>query len=281
MLTCYVYTALVCLQYVPGDGMRMMSGLRWKPSCRVVLPSGFLATAVAALIVVNNPGVYYSEVDVMFLAPASSRYPNTLVTTSGSIVSTAGLVESRINGPDGGAVRPASSSATILGMGQMDGYSVRLPDNGGQWAPDFNEQLLTVQAAGPDPDVVNQVRDRLVAAIRQDLADLQDEAGVATVNRISTRLSPSVPSTIYNDGDRKRALGMTLLLGAGVTGALAALVRRPRLRLLPRTLVPQPGREVSSTNRGSRPQPSHYGDGDEDWQSWEERVRVAHSHQHQ
>lgn len=191
----------------------------------VVVIVGLVLTGASLGYVLQRPGVHYSSVSALFMAPASSQYPNRLVTTSSGVVATAGLVESLINGPDSGRVRHASSRVTLLGEGEDDTSLVRLPDNGGQWAPNFNEQRLVLEVVGAEPDLVGERQRALMADVEQRLQSLQRAAKVADVNLITVRFSPSTPEVSYHNGNPKRATAMTLLLGLGATyvAALAAL----------------------------------------------------------
>ncbi|WP_162802949.1 hypothetical protein [Ornithinimicrobium avium] len=184
-------------------------GAWWR---NLVAAAVLLGVLVAGVVVQRHPGTYYSTVDVMFLAPVSARNPNAVVTTSGSVVSTASVVERVLNGPDGAGVRNASSRVTLLGERRLHDEAVRLPDNGGQWAPDFDEQLLTVEVTGDDPEDVARRRDALVATVDATLRQLQDDQGVDRFNRITTRLSPAAPTVTYHEGNRKRAFAMLVLM---------------------------------------------------------------------
>jgi hypothetical protein len=191
---------------------------------------GVVCTSVLGALVFTHGGVYWSRNEIVFLAPSSRLYPNSLKTTSEDLIITAGIVAKRINGTH---VLPkvASPDVTLVGRGVTDGYWVALPDTGGQWAPNFAEQLLDVQVVGPTEEVVRERQAELVQRIDDELEALQVDAGVEPVNRITTKLVPVTPSVRYVAGDRRRALLMTAVLGAGATlGVMVLLESRRRAR---------------------------------------------------
>jgi hypothetical protein len=201
-------------------------GRRW-----TVVMVGLVCTAIAVVMAGHHQGVYWSRTQVVFLAPASSLYPNSLKTVSDDIIMTAGVVAKRVNGT---TVMPkmAAPDVTLFGRGITDGYSVLLPDTGGQWAPNFGQQMLEIQVVGPSAKVVSERRRALVDRISGELAALQDDAGVAAVNRITVKLVPNGADVRYAAGQPLRAVVMTALLGTsmviGLVGLLEMMARRRR-----------------------------------------------------
>ncbi|HMO10732.1 MAG TPA: hypothetical protein PKB06_04340 [Actinotalea sp.] len=108
----------------------------------VVVAIGVVAAGVA-YAAVSAGGVYWSRVEVTFIAPSSTVNPNSLAVTSSDLVITAGVVAKRING---NADRPvmADAATTLVGEGMLDGWAVRLPDYGGQWSTVYSRQVLDV-----------------------------------------------------------------------------------------------------------------------------------------
>jgi hypothetical protein len=193
-------------------------GRRWS-----VVMVGLVCTAVAVVLVGHHQGVYSSRTQVAFLAPSSSSYPNSLKTVSGDIIITAGVVAKSVNGT---SLMPkmASPEVTLSGRGVTDGYSVLLPDTGGQWAPNFAQQVLDVQVVGPTADNVRRRQQALVDTIAEQLAALQNYAGVGTLNRITIKSIPSSPNVHYVAGQPIWAAAMTALLGGGLVVGLVGLL---------------------------------------------------------
>lgn len=177
-----------------------------------------------------DDGVYWSRTQVVFLAPTSKAYPNALRTTSEDLIITAGLVAKAVSGP-AKVTKYASPDATLIGEGTRDGWSIRLPDTGGQWAPNFAQQVLYVEIAAPTAEEVGARQDEIIGQIEDELARLQSDAGVAPVNEITVTTAPESTVVHHVQGSRIRAAGMTALLGASATFALiAALETRARRR---------------------------------------------------
>lgn len=193
---------------------------------------GVLITVVALVVVHAAPTVYHSESKVLLLIPKSTRYPNGYAATTGSLAAVAGIVSKAVGGVGGGA-RTSSPSVTLLGEGVEDGWSVLQPNRGGQWAIDYEDPYLLVEATGPTSEIVMQRQAYLVQRIESELTALQDQAGVEQVNRIRPTLSPPVPSVFASKGSGIRALAATLGLGLGLTVSacviLDARIRRRRV----------------------------------------------------
>lgn len=206
--------------------------------------TGFACTALAVSVVISQPGVYWSRTDVLFLAPSSESYPNVLRTTSEDLIITAGIVAKRINGTQS-LTKTATMDVTLMGRGVLDGASIQLPDNGGQWAPNYNEQALTVQVTAATAEEVRERQESILAQISKELDDLQDEAGVADVNRITTAIVPFTAGVQHINGEPKRASAMTVILGGSLTLLAVGLAELWAVR---RRAVPAAGGEGYLSN---------------------------------
>lgn len=200
---------------------------------------GAAATLLALAVVGSHQGVYWSQANVVFLAPSTEQRPNALESTTSSLISTAGFVEQVVNA--GIEKPPTASQVTLLGRGVRDGYSIELPDSGGQWSHNFEQALLNVQVTGPSEAVVRARLNRLIDKIRGTTRDLQVRDHVAAKNMIRTNVAPAEPRIGYASGSRLRALAGTLLLGVGLTvcGVIGfdQLARRRTPRLTAKTPV--------------------------------------------
>ncbi len=195
-----------------------------------VLLAGAVATLGLVYTTTLDDGVYWSRTQVVFLAPTSKLYPNALRTTSEDLIITAGVVARAVSGPDK-VTKYASPGATLVGEGTRDGWSIRLPDTGGQWAPNFSEQVLYVEVVAATAEEVAGRQDEIIAQIAHELDRLQRDAGVVPVNDISVTVAPESTVVHQVGGSTVRAAGMAGLLGASATFALiAALEARARRR---------------------------------------------------
>jgi hypothetical protein len=177
-----------------------------------------MATLVAGWAVTRVDGVYWSEVRVLFLAPRSAINPNALMTSSDSLISTAGVVGKMV---DPNVESVVSDSVTLTGEGTRRGFSVRLPNSGGQWATNFDQPALDVQAVGSTAVEVTSTMRSVLRWIRSALRDIQRHARVSRPNLISLGESPPTVPVYFQRGSRVRALAVTLLLGTGLTVVIA------------------------------------------------------------
>ncbi|WP_447942447.1 hypothetical protein [Microbacterium aurum] len=167
------------------------------------------------VIAVQQP-VFFSRASVYFFAPSSTVNPNVLRVASLDLVTAAGVVGKRVNGTKT-LTGTASMEVTLFGRGILDGSSVMLPDNGGQWSVSFNRQELDVQVVAATPEEVTRRQSELFAQIRLELDALQTELEVPAANLITTEIVPQKPAVLAITGERRRAQVMTLILGSTLT----------------------------------------------------------------
>lgn len=184
---------------------------------------GALCTGAVAFVMVGGNHVYWSRTEVVFLAPTSRLYPNSLSAPSEDLIITAGAVAKKVTGP-GATLKYASPDATLVGIGVHDGWSVRLPDTGGQWAPNFARQVLSVEVVAPDRESVLARQRELIDRIARELDTLQREAGVDPVNDITVTVQPETSAVYEIGGSRIRTLAMVAILGGSTTLAVIVLL---------------------------------------------------------
>ncbi|GAA3923340.1 hypothetical protein GCM10022382_31360 [Microbacterium invictum] len=190
---------------------------------------GAVVTAAAAWGVVADKGVYFTRTEVVFLAPTSSENPNALRTQSDDVIMTAGLVAKRMMGADN-VTKFASPDVTLIGLGVRDGWMIRLPDTGGQWASNFATQRLILDIVGPTEAAVKRQQDQLTQRIDDELYALHREQSVDPINDITAIVAPETTIIFHVGSSRQRALGMTAVLGGGATVAAVILLEYRRRR---------------------------------------------------
>jgi hypothetical protein len=194
-----------------------------------VTVAGLMVALVMVGVVHSLPGTYSSQVDVLFLQPDDG---NTYRVVTPGLIGLAGVVGQMANGGQD-QVQTVSDDVLLAEEGVEHGYSVRLPNSGGQWANNFERPLLDVQVTGDSPQEVRARLDVVLGKIDADLMDLQDRAKVDPRYRVTTRLSPLSPPVLHNSGSRVRALAGSLLLGIILTLTLAVAVDTWALRRCP------------------------------------------------
>lgn len=192
---------------------------------------GMVCTVAAGLYLARPQAVYFSQCQAVFLAPSSTRYPNPLQTRSEDLIITAGAVAKRIVGP-AQQLKHADPSVNIIGIPDGDqGYWIRLPDTGGQWATHFQDQELLVDVAAPTETEARALQSQVFQRIQDELRQMQDEYHVKAVDRITVILAPAQPAIYEIRGSRVRALGMVFALGLVATvGVVMGLEVRQRRR---------------------------------------------------
>jgi hypothetical protein len=173
----------------------------------------------------SDKGVYYTRTQIVFLAPSSTLYPNTLATQSEDIIDTAGAVAKRVTGPIP-VTKYASADVTLVGIGIRDGWSLVVPDTGGQWGTNFESQILNLEIVAPDRATVLERQTTLLARIQDQLSGLQRERHVDPINDITMTTAPRSTVVYHVGGSKPRMLGMIAVLGLGVTSAAVVVAER-------------------------------------------------------
>jgi hypothetical protein len=203
----------------------------------LLVPVWLLGSLLVVQAALQYPPVYWSRAEVRFLPPQTSKNPNSLEFTTSSVIATAGLVARSLTSA---SEVPATATTVLLhDRGIREGTSVVQPNSGGQWAANFEDPILDVQAVGATPEEVDQLRDDRVAAINAELERLQ--ADVPLRYRITTTTTPADPMVQAKQGSRHRAaLALAIVLGVlGLWGlvlidrAAASFSRRRRRSTAP------------------------------------------------
>lgn len=188
---------------------------------------GAVCTVAVGLSASSQDGVYFTRTTIAFRAPTSELHPNSFRTQSEDVIDTAGVVAKRVTGP-GKVTKFSTPDVTIVGLGVLDGWSLRLPDTGGQWATNFSTQALVLDVVGPSPEIVRARQQDLIGRVQSELLALQDAADVKPSNHITAVPAPDTTVIYYVTGSRPRVLAMTAILGICVTVAIVLAVDRRR-----------------------------------------------------
>jgi hypothetical protein len=188
------------------------------------------ALSVALLAVVwSQPGVYWTQFDVVVLEPTSRLNPNNIEDPRFSMAPMAGLMVTDVNG-DRRLPLLASPDTTLYGEGLREGTRVRVPNTGSQWLPMYSQPRIDIQVVSRDPAVVEHRAEAATAKLKAVLDRRQDELDVTPRVRMSTIIAPRDPIIAHVTGSRSRAALGTALLGATFTTFSVYLLERWRLR---------------------------------------------------
>lgn len=195
-----------------------------------VLLIGALCVAAAGYGILSDKGVYFTRTLMIFYAPVSTAYPNAIRTTSDDVIDMAGVVAKRLTGP-ADVPKFASPDVTLVGLGVRDGWTLRLPDTGGQWGANFATQQLVLDVVAPTRAQVTQQQKKVIRDVQSELHRLQAAKGVVPDNEITAVAAPQTTIVYQVGGSRPRALGMAAALGIGGTvGVVLLLENRSRRR---------------------------------------------------
>jgi hypothetical protein len=197
-----------------------------------VLLVGVLCVAAVAFTLDRTPGVYFAQVDVLFLADDSSAGGNPLQNQEDSVIHFASVVQQSVS--DGAVqLRLSSPSATLQGSGIREGYVARLSDAGGQWESSFNRAVIEIEVVDSSPAEVNRVLDEVLGRIESETERIQSDAGIdpaAWVTADSETDDVSIGYMGSTRGSRLRGLAAVALVGGAATLVTAALFDRWRSR---------------------------------------------------
>ncbi|XAS70344.1 hypothetical protein VUN82_14585 [Micrococcaceae bacterium Sec5.1] len=213
-----------------------------KKLLQVVARRWYAALVVMLLGVVSlgsirsSEPVYWTQAEVSFVGPAGKPWyliPNADVAP---LVEFAALVERQVN-HDSSLSGSVTSPGTLYGAGVKQGYSITLPNAGGQWAKSFRRPALAVQVVDSSAAKVNEQLAALVKRIEAATLLLQEQTGKKG-GLIYTITFPSSPEVVFGGGSTSNRIKgaiawLSLSLGLAVVGAVGwdqILVRRTRRR---------------------------------------------------
>ena len=177
--------------------------------------------------------VYSAELNVSFVADdaySDLRQPDP------SLIIVAGLIAVQVNEHDS---PPTSTDAVgLVGEGVRHGWSVTLPNSGGQWSRRNDKSQLRVQAVGRTEAEVRSLLDVATRRIDGALASLQGPHHIQRAEQIRAETLALAPIVHVNAGSSPRARAAAILLGVFVSVALALTLDRLWARRLRRLSEP-------------------------------------------
>ncbi|TFB89348.1 hypothetical protein [Cryobacterium luteum] len=194
---------------------------RWYVVIVVLIATGLLYATLA------RPGSYYSEVQLVFVAPGDVALAPFNDQRRETLVAFAAAIASEMH--NGRPTDRLAERAPLFGAGVDQGYQVLLPNRGGQWQYSFPDPVLMIRAVGPTPQWVTTTVDGLVTRITALVADRQRGTGVPIVDAVHIERVPNETTVNFvgsSAGAHARALASLLLVGLAVSAFLAVTVDR-------------------------------------------------------
>ena len=214
-----------------------------------------LVLGIAALGAIrSSEPVFWTEADVTFLAP--EREPAYWISggSAMTLVEFADIVKRRVN-QDQQAVDLSLTNGTLYGAGVQNGFSVTLPNNGGQWNKTFTQPVLKVQVVDSSAEAVNNVLNGLLERINNATKELQAEQSVKG-DLITTQTTPSKSEVVFGGGTPvTRLKGAVVLEGLCLAVTSVATVYVDRLLL--RRRASRHAKHAASPKTKSRQEMSH------------------------
>jgi hypothetical protein len=186
---------------------------------------GMAFTVSAAYVARDVPVAYWARTQVRFMEPLGPDAPNGLRSNTSSLIATASLIQAALT--DSHTSLIVSPDSALVDSGVRHGYSVTLPNSGGQWAYYYRDPWLDLQVVGSTPEEVLDGMVRLQQRVVDELDLLQREAGVSAANKIRTEAIPNgTPQVRQESGARTRSSAGVLLLGTLLTCLVVGALRR-------------------------------------------------------
>lgn len=204
---------------------------RTRANARTVVRRRRLALLIVAMMLPMTfatehvEGVYYSRADVLFLPPQALVGGNLLQADPTQTLSFAAMVEHKVNA-EYPSTAPRTTSAPLYGTGAKNTHAVYIPSSGGQWQLSFSRPVITVEVVSDSSEGASRSLALLVTRIAELASLTQGAEGIPGTSRITTELSPAVPSVSYIDVRNSRATVTMILLTVGVASGVPILVER-------------------------------------------------------
>ena len=164
----------------------------------------------------HQPGVYWTQFNVVLLGPIEDMYPNRMEDPYYALAPMAGVLVADWNRESPPKLM-ASGETTLFGQGRTSGVQVRMPNQGSQWRPMYSSPVIDVQVASETSEAVLVEARRVGRDLDRLLHDRQDASGISQRFRITTLISPADPNVYFVAGNRPRAALATGLAGATLT----------------------------------------------------------------
>jgi len=177
---------------------------------------GAMLSVGALYLTTHQPGVYYTQFDVVLLAPIETYYQNKIEDPRYAMAPMAGVLATEWSHTQT-PLFTASGDTTLFGEGQRQGIQVRVSNQGTQWQPAYYSPNINVQIVDISAQAVEVDARRVTAELEALLVTRQDWAGVRPSMRMTTITSPTVPNIDYIAGKRTRAALASGLVGATTT----------------------------------------------------------------
>lgn len=205
---------------------------------------GVLLTWAGCAAAAPGEHVYSAKASVVFLWPGSGPVSPTDDTAIPVLVNFAAMVRLALPAAssDGGAF-----GGSLVGAEVRQGYTVVLPNSGGQWSQSYNQPMLAIEAVDRTPEAAERQLTSIMRQIDQVASQLQARLNVPVRERVTTNAGSANIDIVdggVSPGTRVRGLAALAVLGAFLT-VVAAVVGDRALTRFNRRVAPAPPPMVS------------------------------------
>jgi hypothetical protein len=193
-----------------------------------VFAAGLMVTASVFMVCRQPQPVYWTQAEMVFVDPGNAGIKGLNAGWSSTLIDFAGIVGQKVDeGQD--SIELTSPEATLYGAGIRQGHSVRLFENGGQWARAFNRPVLAIQIVDSSEERVRTELDRLTNDISRTAIGLQAAKGANRKYFITAERTPQ-EITVLSFGQTRsgsfKGAAALLTVGTGASMATSVLIDR-------------------------------------------------------
>jgi hypothetical protein len=206
----------------------LTGGFRVSPQAIAALLCRHIAAILVVLAIAASvayalrraPIQYQDSATMVFVAPASTMFPNPLTSLSISLIDTAGTIAVSVMSPQG--------QQDVERAGGTISYDVELVNSYNIEYPDYSDPDVTITAEAASPAQAQHTFNLVTQTLRREL--LFDQAGVLPINRISAVVI-GVTGPVSQRGSAKRVFAGLLALTMVAIFSVAGFLDRHPIRI--------------------------------------------------
>lgn len=205
-----------------------------------VLVLGVLLTWAGCTAAAPGQHVYSARASVVFLWPGSGPVSPTDDTAVPALVNFAALVRLAMPAVTGGSSDGGAFGGSLVGAEVRQGYTVVLPNSGGQWSQSYSQPVLAIEAVDATPESAERQLTSIMRQIDRTTSELQTRLNVPVPERVTTTAGSANIDVVdggVNPGTRLR--GVAALVGLGSFLTIVAAVVADRVVTRPRKAGPR------------------------------------------
>ncbi|GAA2200405.1 hypothetical protein [Sinomonas flava] len=216
--------------------------------------AGILLTWVGCVATAPGQHVYSARASVVFLWPGSGPVSPTDDTAVPALVNFAAMVRLAVPAISSGSTDGGAFGGSLVGSEVRQGYTLILPNSGGQWSQSYNQPMLAIEAVDLTPEAAERQLTSIMRQIDQATSELQARLNIPMPERVTTTAGTANIDLVdggVNSGTRLRGVAALAGLGSFLT-IVATVVGDHALTRFRRAYIPvraAVARDVAGTMR--------------------------------